>query len=443
LQPNDLDKIMVKFLKKRKIIAYLVLAFISYLCIIISVSAKYRISEKTADKTVIDTIVYKPSFDYKFSKAKPNIIVDKDSSLHCFFEKLSHLRNLPNDSIKTVSVVHIGDSHIQADFLTGTMRKLMNHYFGNPGRGLIAPNRLMKSNNGRHYKITSSDQWKHSFVVKPNDIPIGVTGLGLQTKNLTANINILTVDESFPGEWDFNKITAYCDYEKTEICLLQPGVMEADTVNLFAKAFLLDSLTNNVEINFISPEKEISVSGFNLSNGKRGVFYHSIGINGAKFYNYNQCSEDFYRQIASLEPDLVIISLGTNEAMIRAIDEDQMSSDISDFVFNIRHASPNTTVIFTTPVETFAKAGRKIPSVPNHKVGKVRDIIIGFAERNRYSYWDLYGIAGGKGSALEWNKMKLFVKDRIHLTQRGYEYQGELLFEAIMKSYNQYIKANT
>jgi hypothetical protein len=417
-------------------------AFFLYLCINVSVSAKDRNNEEDAAKSTIDTIVYKPSFDYKFPKAKPNIIVDKDSSLHCFFEKLRHLRKLPDDSVKTVSVVHIGDSHIQADFFTGTVRKLMNHYFGNPGRGLIAPNRLMKSNNGRHYKITSPNQWKHSFVVKPNDIPIGITGLGLQTKNITADINIHTVDESFPGEWDFNKVTAYFNLEKTDIYLFQPNVIEIDTLNPFAKTFLLDAHTNNVEMNFISPEKEISVSGFSLSNGKRGVFYHSIGVNGAKFCNYNRCSEDFYRQIASLEPDLVIISLGTNEAMAKIIDEDQLNSDISDFVFNIRHFSPNTVVIFTTPVETFVRAGRRTPAVPNHRIGKVRDIIAGFAEKNRYPYWDLYDIAGGKGSSLEWNKKKLFVRDRIHLTQRGYEYQGELLFEALIKSYNQYIKAN-
>jgi hypothetical protein len=440
--PNDLYMIRIKFLKEKRIIACLILAFFTYLCITVSVSARFRLDEKTSVQSAIDTIIYKPSFDYNFAKAKPNIIVDKDSSLYCFVEKLSRLRKLSNDSVKNVSIVHIGDSHIQADFFTGTTRKLMNHYFGNPGRGLIAPNRLMKSNNGRHYKIMSTKQWKYSFVVKQSGIPIGITGLGLQTKDLTADINILTIDESFPGEWDFNKVTAYCDIEKTDVYLLQPHVIKTDTIAPFAKTFLLDTLTNNVEISFISPEKEISISGFHLSNGKKGVFYHSIGVNGAKFCNYNQCSKDFYRQIASLNPDLIIISLGTNEAMVKAIDEDRLNSDISDFVFNVRHSSPNTTVIFTTPVETFAKVGRRTSNVPNHRVGKVRDIIVNFAEQNGYSYWDLYNIAGGKGAALEWNKKKLFVRDRIHLTQRGYEYQGELLFEAIIKSYNQYIKTD-
>jgi hypothetical protein len=433
---------MMKVMKTYRTAACLIWGFLLCLSAIVSVSAKYRLHEETAEKAT-DTIIYRPSVDYRFSRAQANEIIDRDSSLYCFFDRLSLLREPANDSIQTVSVVHIGDSHIQADFFTGTVRKLMNHYFGNPGRGLIAPNRLMRSNSGRHYRITSTKQWKHSFVVKPNDIPIGVTGLGLQTKDLMADINILTVDESFPGEWDFNRVTAYCDLEKTDIYLLQSNVIETDTVNPYATAFLMDSLTNNVEISFISPEKEISVYGFHLANGKRGVFYHSIGVNGAKFDSYNQCPEGFYRQIASLNPDLVIISLGTNEAMAKVIDENQLHSDISDFVFNIRHSSPNTNVMFTTPVEAYARAGRRTPGVPNSRTGKVRDIVAGFAEKNGYPLWDLYSIAGGKGSAVEWNKKKLFVRDRIHFTQRGYEYQGELLFEAIVKSYNQYIKANT
>jgi lysophospholipase L1-like esterase len=278
--------------------------------------------------------------------------------------------------------------------------------------------------------------------VKPNSIPIGLTGLGLQTNNPTANINILTIDESFPGEWDFKEVTAYYNHDKTDICLLHPNVIKTDAINSYARTFLLDTLTNNIEISFISPKKEISVSGFSLSNGKKGVFYHSIGINGAQFCSYNRCSDDFFQQIASLNPDLVIISLGTNEAMLRTIDQYQLYSDISDFVFNIRRYSPYTSVMLTTPVETYVRTGRKTPSVPNLKAGKVRDVIVAFAENNKYPYWDLYNIAGGKGASLEWNKKRLFSRDRIHLTQKGYEYQGELLFEAMIKSYNQYIKAS-
>jgi lysophospholipase L1-like esterase len=384
-----------------------------------------------------DTIVYRPILSYKFPKSVPNRIIDREGIMGAFFDKLSVLRTVPYDSLKTVSVIHIGDSHVQADFFTGTTRKLLNHYFGNPGRGLIAPHKLMRSNNGRHYKITSTNQWQHSFVVKPNNlIPIGLTGMGLQVKGEKANVNIHTVDESFPGEWDFNKITAYGDFEKSDMYFDCANVAEVDSICTFAKSILLDSHTNNIDISFVSPdEKEISLFGFNLSNGRRGVFYHSIGINGARYHSYNQCS-DFYHQIASLNPELVIISMGTNEAMTRMVDEEELYANISDLVFFVRHSSPNATVLLTTPSETYTRNRRGA----NPQVGKVRDVIVEFAEKNGYPYWDLYNITGGKGSAPEWSKKGLMLRDKIHLTQRGYEFVGELLFEAVINLYNQHIK---
>jgi hypothetical protein len=427
---------MVRKFGEYKIVASFGLIFFLYLSVNISGSAKYRVPEEDKSLVIADTIVYQFSSNYKFAKAMQNEIVDKDSLLYDFFRKLSSLRKHRNDSIKTVSIVHLGDSHIQADFFTGTTRKLINHYFGNPGRGLIAPNKLMRSNNGRHYKITSTNQWKHSFVVKPNEIPIGITGMGLQAHDSTADVNILTVDDAFPGEWDFNKVTAYSNLKTTDINLSQSNVIKIDTVNQFAKSFLMDSLTNNVEMNFTSSENDIFISGFNLANGRKGVFYHSIGVNGARFSNFNQCGEGFCNQLALLEPELVIISMGTNEAMSKAIDETQLYSDIADLVFFIRHASPNAIVMLTTPAETYTRNRR----LPNYQTEKVRNIIVNFAEKNGYPYWDLYRITGGKGSSLEWAKKGLLTRDKIHLTQRGYEYQGELLFEAIMKSYNQYVK---
>jgi len=383
----------------------------------------------------VDSIVYKPMRSYDFTKATPNEIVDKERAFYPFLEKLSSIRDSSFDG--QVSVVHIGDSHIQADFFTGTTRKLINHYFGNPGRGLIAPNRLMRSNNGRHYKITSSNLWSHSIVVKAKpEIPIGLTGLGLQTKDATANVSVVTVDESFPGEWEFNKITAYYNLESANLDI-SDNVLKRDTLKKYAETVLLRDFTSQVDISFNSlTNQNISFYGFNLSNSKKGVFYHSIGINGARYSNYNNFESEFCPQISSLEPELVIISMGTNEAMGR-FDEDQLYSEISDLVFCLRHSSPNAIIMLTTPPEAYTRNKRGA----NLQTGKVRDVIIKFAEQNGYPYWDLYNITGGKSSALQWNKKGLLSRDRIHFTQRGYEYQGELLFEAMIKSYNQFIKA--
>ncbi|MDR2424552.1 MAG: GDSL-type esterase/lipase family protein [Prevotellaceae bacterium] len=384
----------------------------------------------------IDTIAYTPSINKISKKTAPNEIADNLNRLNPFFDKLTGLKT-QDTGTNTVSIVHLGDSHIQADFLTQTVRRLMHRHFGNPGRGLVAPNRLMRSNNGRNYRINSEDKWKHSFVVKPNGIPIGIAGLGLQIADTAASVNLLTFDESESGEWDFNRITTYCDLANADINIEKANVVQSTEQSVYAKTFTLDSLTNDIDIQFYSsPDKrEINLFGFNLSNSQSGIFYHSIGVNGAKYCDF--CNKDvFFHQLPTLSPELVIISFGTNEAMAKVVDETSLYSNISSLVADINSRLPNAVIMLTTPAETYTRNR----AAPNPRTGKVRDIIVDYAETNGLPYWDLYAITGGKGSAVNWNKKRMMTRDRIHLTQYGYEYQGTLLFEAIAKSYNKYLK---
>ena len=53
--------------------------------------------------------------------------------------------------------------------------------------------------------------------------------------------------------------------------------------------------------------------------------------------------------------------------------------------------------------------------------------------------WDLYNIVGGSSNACKnWLNSGLIYKDYIHYIARGYELQGQLLYEAIVKTYNNY-----
>ena len=137
-----------------------------------------------------------------------------------------------------------------------------------------------------------------------------------------------------------------------------------------------------------------------------------------------------------LSPELVIISFGTNEAMAKFVNETNLYSSISELVADINCRLPNAVIMLTTPAETYTRNR----AAPNARTGKVRDIIVDYAETNGLPYWDLYAITGGKGSAVNWNKKRMMTRDKIHLNQHGYEYQGNLLFEAIAKSYNKYLK---
>src|SRR3954465_12415254 len=57
-----------------------------------------------------------------------------NAPLDSFYAKLSRLKESGKG---VVSIVHIGDSHIQADFLSGIVRESMQSFFGNAGRGMV------------------------------------------------------------------------------------------------------------------------------------------------------------------------------------------------------------------------------------------------------------------------------------------------------------------
>ena len=170
-----------------------------------------------------------------------------------------------------------------------------------------------------------------------------------------------------------------------------------------------------------------------FENGRPGVLYHAIGVNGARFEHYNKATM-FAQQTALLKPDLVIISLGTNESVQYPNIERGFLEQIQALVNGIRTYNPDAAFLLVTPPDAFLK---KVKVNPGIEV--VRRKILEYAVENGIAFWDMYRVNGGVGSAMKWKESGLLRPDGLHFTRDGYALQGRLLFEAIMKSYNRYV----
>ena len=63
----------------------------------------------------------------------------------------------------------------------------------------------------------------------------------------------------------------------------------------------------------------------------------------------------------------------------------------------------------------------------------VRDIIKQYGKDKHIPVWDLYEIAGGKGSSNLWIENGLLTsRDQVHCNVIGYELQGSLLSDALL-----------
>lgn len=174
--------------------------------------------------------------------------------------------------------------------------------------------------------------------------------------------------------------------------------------------------------------------------GAPGIVYHAIGINGATTAAF--CNREMMEQVASLNPDLVILSFGTNESHVRHYDPVEHYAQLDALLSLLTHYNPGVAVLFTTPPGSYLayRRRRRTVRVENQYTEKAVNVILDFSKRNNYPVWDLYNIAGGKRNACSnWTRNGLMQRDRVHYTVQGYTLQGKLLGEAIIKAFNDYV----
>jgi lysophospholipase L1-like esterase len=88
-----------------------------------------------------------PIEENKITKQYPQISlvfnrIFNSSGLDSFYQKLSHLKKKKQG---LVTIVHIGDSHLQSDNLPGVVRKELQDFFGDAGKGTVFSRDLSSS----------------------------------------------------------------------------------------------------------------------------------------------------------------------------------------------------------------------------------------------------------------------------------------------------------
>lgn len=376
---------------------------------------------------------------YNFIHEEKNII-HNDDILYPFFDQLE---NISYHNFEVVSIAHIGDSHIQAGFFSGRIREYLQIKYGNAGRGLVFPGRIAGTNDAFDIRSYSPNRWHVKRIVNlDNPLPIGICGYTLHTKNYFQEINIAMKNRLL--DYSFNKIKifndknekvydwAVFDKENNKLGFVNNRRTEH---NSFTSTIELDRLIDEVTLANVktSPIQEYSnFYGISFENNYPGILYHTIGVNGATIYHYNQ-SRYFPVQFSALEPDLVIISLGSNEALNPPFFKKFFLTQLELFIKSIKIAAPSASIIFTTPPDSYLKKRMR-----NRNVGRVRKSIVEFCKKNQFAYWDLYEIMGGYSSVESWIRSGLVQNDKIHFKAKGYYIQSTLFLQAFEKSLKKY-----
>lgn len=419
--------------------------------------------------------------------------IHNPNALLTFYEKMYQLEQSKSGKI---NIVHIGDSHIQADLFTAKIRTQFQKVFGNGGFGFTFPYSVAKTNNSAPIRYSASGNFQ-SFrnLYADENRPVGLSGFSMEANsddfaiqlnvkdaqfNFTKlkvitpqNVNLFDVSVSHknivierkvpkkithrvkPGEvlgGIADKYNVSLKALKKANGLKSDMIRDGKVLTIPSKATqsktstkteyipieLQPSLFSNdyysetpLDKIAIVPNQEIdyfALNGLVLENNNSGVIYHSIGVNGAKASDYNKFRL-FNEQLPALNPDLVIISLGTNESFDKQSGE-QYFANLNQMIQGIKDKNPQACVLVMTPPPSVLHRKYK-----NTFIEKYAELIEENANVKNYAVWDLLQVFGGNKSIKRNAAKGYMARDKVHYSKAGYEKQGELFFEAFLQSY--------
>ena len=362
--------------------------------------------------------------------AKANTIYNA-KELESFYKKLDTLLKKKEGK---VSIVHIGDSHIQADYFSGELRTRLQYTFGNAGRGFVFPYQIARSNGPIDISVNYNGLWSYNTIMKDQaNVNIGASGYTVYA-NDSAEL-WLSASQDYLNTNSFNKITVFQSNGNFEPIQLQndikfSGIKSSGEFPL--TTYILNDLKDSLGLRALSnDEGKVEFHGLVLENTQPGILYHAMGTNGSSTVQYLR-SNKFDQQIAALKADLVIISFGTNDCYLpysrycSSCTQDRFKKLIE----KVKASNPNADILLTSPADHFYRR-----RYDNRNLYYLNRSFYKLADEEGVAIWDLYTIMGGNRSILTWQRGGLARGDLIHFTKEGYKLQGDLLYNALMEGY--------
>ena len=366
----------------------------------------------------------------------------KDSiRLNRFFQKIDTLIEAGTGRI---NVLHIGGSHVQADWFSHEVRQnldIINGDFQTP-RGLIFPFAVAKTNNPSNYKVTYSGEWNTVRNVQKNrEIPLGMSGIAIYTQDPSAQINIsLNRDES--RRWDFTQLRLLGYVEDGSNSVTPVLFYNNDTIegywDLITKTYLFDlpEPDDAFSVGFIQTDTILHtfiVNGFIPEKETSGIVYHAIGVNGASVTSY-LLSENFEEELHLLEPDLIIFAIGINDAVSKDFTKESFCQNYNMLIEKIERVNPDCAYIFITNNDSFRRISRRKHQVNTNGI-IAQNAFYQLAKEHRGGVWDLFSLMGGLHSMRRWQAAGLAKPDKVHFTKEGYQLIGDMFYNALIDYY--------
>ena len=406
------------------------------------------------------------------AEAAPGILAVPAGSLDALFASLAAAE--AGEPGGRTLLAFFGDSHTAGDFLTSHVRVTWQRRFGDAGRGLVAAGKAP----ARHYyqrdvRYGRTGTWTAAVGGKRgNREPFGIAGLRVSGQRKGAQLWVETCADCPAGTRTAQLEILY--YAAPDHGVLRYRVDDGAWHALPTETSGLAPAHPAREVVPVpdGPHRLTLEHGgggpidlFGVVSERRvpGVIVDSLGVVGRRLSSLRSWDWSILGvQLATRDPDLVVLQYGTNEADDPTLVLADLATYYDDVIARIRAAVPAASILILGPPDMGVReAGTRCnrnkppagvdagvaPECVWHTPAVLADIIAvqrAAAARNHVAFFDTFAAMGGADRMDAWALADppIAYKDHVHFTDAGYRQWADALSGALLDEYTRWRRAS-
>ncbi len=372
----------------------------------------------------------------------PGVIVDfkADTTQPALPKMMQKLAALNRGEKVKIRIAWFGDSLIEGDLITQTVRELMqNQFSGNRGVGFIPFKSIIAG-----YRISATAQstgfWlDENFKSRSFKDPLFFSGHVFYSIGGKLYLKDNTVKDSSQV---LEKWLVCGPADSNTVIKVNNESMPITAPRLFNRILIDKSPSKSVELTV--PSKRVPLYGVSCEP-EYGVMIDNFSFRGISGFELSRFEDEFIDEIAQNGAyDLIVIQYGVN-MMFRPHDKnyDYYFRGMDPALKKLTRLLPNTEFLMVSCSDRAFRYGSEWKTAEG--LDSLLKTQATLAFENRIPFFNLYETMGGNGTIVRWaeGSERLAARDYIHASPRGATILGQHFFHAFMKDYQKLSRKST
>ena len=390
--------------------------------------------EKNEQLPIVE-VVPEPEKESPVALLNPTPLVFAADDTIRFQYLFDKLRNIGQEKLP-VRIVYFGDSQIENDRVTSTLRKQLQEKYGGKGPGFIPLDQYY--NTSHQLMIETSKNWEiKTFQDKDfiNQSLLFKNAL-LTDSSQQAWFRIKRINRQ-KAKPDYQLMKLY--YSAKDSCqvtlregreTIYSGYLLANT-EVATLDFQFNRTPNNIRFDFQTRDT-INISGLSLETST-GVLVDNIALRGLSYPTFEWSDQEMIKQMLDqVNVGLFVLHFGVNLVPYPSADYHYFRKHFKRQIAFLKQIRPDVPILIIGVSDMAERQNNQIQSYQN--IPAIKMIQREIAMESHAAFWDLQNFMGGNGGMLNWVNAKpaLGRKDYTHFSKQGADAIGNELAKLIL-----------